>query len=157
LALLAGKPARAATNICSLASTTTRSIPTEPAVTSRNGAVTSAAPSALTRGSAHFDWHRRERPALALLAGKACTRSEEKATLHPSEVNWNYKSASARKGLNTMRDTLLAYLISLGIIGAGVVWIVAGVYPATSAICIVVGVPTIVVGLLSFFTELGNR
>jgi hypothetical protein len=56
-----------------------------------------------------------------------------------------------------MSDTLLAYLISLGIIGAGVVWIVAGVYPATSVICIVVGVPTIVVGLLSFFTELGNR
>ena len=153
LALLAGKPARATTNIRSLASTTSRSIPTEPAMTSRNGAVTSAAPSALTRGSAPFDWHRRERPALALLAGKACTRSEEKATLHPSEVNWNYKS---RKG-NTMSGTLLAYLISLGIIGAGVVWIVAGVYPATSAICIVVGVPTIVVGLLSFFTELRNR
>jgi hypothetical protein len=153
LALLAGKPARATTNIRSLASTTSRSIPTEPAMTSRNGAVTSAAPSALTRGSAPFDWHRRERPALALLAGKACTRSEEKATLHPSEVNWNYKS---RKG-NTMSDTLLAYLISLGIIGAGVVWVVAGVYPATSAICIVVGVPTIVVGLLSFFTELRNR
>ena len=56
-----------------------------------------------------------------------------------------------------MSDTLLAYLISLGIIGAGVVWIVAGVYPATSAVCIVVGVPTIVVGLLSFFTELRNR
>ena len=120
MALLAGKPARATTNIRSLASTTSRSIPTEPAMTSRNGAVTSAAPSALTRGSAPFDWHRRERPALALLAGKACTRSEEKATLHPSEVNWNYKS---RKG-NTMSDTLLAYLISLGIIGAGVVWIV---------------------------------
>ena len=79
-----------------------------------------------------------------------------KATLHPSEVNLNYKSAPARKGLNTMRDTLLAYLISFGII-AGVVWIVAGIYPATSAICIVVGVPTIVVGLLSFFTELRNR
>jgi hypothetical protein len=32
-----------------------------------------------------------------------------------------------------------------------------GVYSATSATCIVVGVPTIVVGLLSFFTELRNR
>jgi hypothetical protein len=126
-------------------------------MTNRNGAVTSAAPSALTRGSAHFDWHRRERPALALLPGKACTRSKEKATLHSSEVNWNYKSACVcAEGTNTMSDTLLAYLISLGIIVAGVVWIVAGVYPTTSAICIVVGVPTIVVGLLSFFTELRN-
>jgi hypothetical protein len=43
-----GKPARATTNICSPASTATRSIPTEPAMTSRNGAVTSAVPSALT-------------------------------------------------------------------------------------------------------------
>ena len=37
----------------------------------RNGAVASAVPSALTRGSAHFDWHWRERPALALLAWEA--------------------------------------------------------------------------------------
>src|SRR6516164_3806108 len=32
-----------------------------------------------------------------------------------------------------MSDTILAYLISLGIIGAGVVWIVAGTISTTSA------------------------
>jgi hypothetical protein len=52
-----------------------------------------------------------------------------------------------------MSDTILAYLVSLGIIGAGVIWIVAG-HSAPSALGIIVGVPTIVVGLVSFFTEL---
>jgi hypothetical protein len=42
-----------------------------PAGQNRNGAVASAVPSALTRGPAHFDWHWRERPALALLAWEA--------------------------------------------------------------------------------------
>jgi len=49
----------------------------------RNGAVTGAVPSALTRGPAHFDWHWRERPALALLAGKPASRSKNDATPHP--------------------------------------------------------------------------
>jgi hypothetical protein len=39
--------------------------------------------------SAHFDWHWRERPALALLAWEACSRSAEEATPHPTRVNWN--------------------------------------------------------------------
>jgi sulfite exporter TauE/SafE len=53
-----------------------------------------------------------------------------------------------------MIDTVLAYLISLGIIGAGVTWIVAGTNSATSVLCITVGVLTIAVGLISLLTEL---
>ena len=52
-------------------------------------------------------------------------------------------------------DTILAYLISLGIIGAGVIWIVAG-HSAPSALGVIIGVLTIVVGLLSFFGELST-
>jgi len=52
-----------------------------------------------------------------------------------------------------MWDTVFAYLISLGIIGAGVIWIVAG-HSAPSAFGFIIGVPTIVVGLVSFFGEL---
>jgi hypothetical protein len=69
----------------------------------------------------------------------------------------NYKSeVSVRaEGINAMWDTVFAYLISLGIIGAGVVWIVAGHW-APSAFGVIIGVPTIVVGLLSFFGERMN-
>ena len=56
-----------------------------------------------------------------------------------------------------MSDTILAYLISLGIIGAGVVWIVAGTISTTSALCIAVGVTTIAVGWISFMIEFRNR
>ena len=52
-----------------------------------------------------------------------------------------------------MSDTVLAYLVSLGIIVAGVVWIVVG----ASAVCIAVGVATLAVGLVSFLGELGRR
>ena len=55
-----------------------------------------------------------------------------------------------------MIDTALAYLISVGIIGIGIVWIVVGTSSATSAIWITIGVPTIAVGLSSFLTELRN-
>ena len=54
-----------------------------------------------------------------------------------------------------MWDTVFAYLISLGIIGIGVVWIVAG-HSAPSPFGGIIGVPTIVVGLLSFFGERMN-
>ena len=37
---------------------------------------------------AHFDWHWRERPALALLAWEACSRSADEATPRPRGVNW---------------------------------------------------------------------
>jgi hypothetical protein len=56
-----------------------------------------------------------------------------------------------------MIDTVLAYLISLGIIGAGVIWIVAGINPATSILCVTVGVLTLAVGLISLLTELRHR
>jgi hypothetical protein len=59
-----------------------------------------------------------------------------------------------RRGSDAMIDTVLAYLISLGIIGAGVIWIVAGTNSATSVLCITVGVLTIAVGLISLLTEL---
>jgi hypothetical protein len=53
-----------------------------------------------------------------------------------------------------MIDTVLAYLISIGIVGAGVIWIVAGTNPATSVLCITIGVLTIAVGLISLLGEL---
>ena len=56
-----------------------------------------------------------------------------------------------------MSDKILAYLISLGIIGAGVVWIVAGTISTISALCIAVGVTTIAVGWISFMIEVRNR
>ena len=55
----------------------------------------------------------------------------------------------SRLGMNRV----LAYLVSLGIIGAGVIWIVAG-HSAPSAFGVIIGVPTIVVGLASLFGEL---
>jgi hypothetical protein len=53
-----------------------------------------------------------------------------------------------------MSDTILAYIVSLDIIGAGVVWIVAG---TNSALCIALGVASIAVGAFSFLNELGYR
>ena len=54
-----------------------------------------------------------------------------------------------------MSDTALAYLVSLGIRVVGIFWIVTG-HSAPSPFGVIVGVPTIVVGLLSFFGELTN-
>ena len=62
-----------------------------------------------------------------------------------------------RRGSDAMIETVLAYLISLGIIGAGVIWIVAGTNPATSVVCIAIGVLTIAVGSISLLTELRQR
>jgi len=59
-----------------------------------------------------------------------------------------------RRGSDAMIDTVLAYLISLGIIGAGVIWIVAGMNAATSVLCITVGVLTLAVGWISLLAEL---
>ena len=53
-----------------------------------------------------------------------------------------------------MSDKILAYLISLGIIGSGVFWIIMNAHSADAVIYIAIGVPTIVVGLLSLFGEL---
>jgi hypothetical protein len=51
-----------------------------------------------------------------------------------------------------MSDTISAFLVSLGIISAGVGWIVAG---PNSALCIAIGVVTIAVGAISVLNELG--
>jgi len=52
---------------------------------------------------------------------------------------------------------VLAYLVSLGIIGAGVIWVVAGTYSATSELCIAIGLLTIAVGWISFVVEFRSR
>ena len=56
-----------------------------------------------------------------------------------------------------MSDTILAYLVSLGIIGAGAIWIIAGTGPATCVLCIAFGVLCIVVGLISLLIEFRHR
>ena len=53
-----------------------------------------------------------------------------------------------------MSDTTLAYIISLGIIDAGVGWIVAG---TNSALCIAIGIISIAVGTISVLNELSKR
>jgi hypothetical protein len=81
---------------------------------------------------------------------------------HIGDVAWRRDEQAGRsrgdgkkqpRGSDAMIDTILAYLISLGIIGAGVVWVVAGTSPAT-VLFITVGVLTIAVGLISLLTEL---
>ena len=66
-------------------------IPNEEA--NKNGAVTSAVLVHLTRGSAHFDWRWRERPAPALLAWDACSQSTYQATPHPIRLTVTFSSA----------------------------------------------------------------
>jgi hypothetical protein len=56
-----------------------------------------------------------------------------------------------------MSDTILSYLISLGIIGAGVVWIIAGTISTASDLCIAIGMVTIAVGWVSFMREFRIR
>lgn len=53
-----------------------------------------------------------------------------------------------------MLDTILAYFISLGIVGAGVCWIVVGM---NSTVCIGIGIASIAVGAASFLNELRYR
>jgi len=56
-----------------------------------------------------------------------------------------------------MNDRILPYLISLGLIGAGVVWMLAGTNSANAAISFTIGGLTIAVGALSLFGEFRNR
>jgi hypothetical protein len=56
-----------------------------------------------------------------------------------------------------MIDTILAYLISFGIIGTGVGWIVTGMNSAIAALWIGIGIAAIAVGTLSVVNELRNR
>jgi hypothetical protein len=53
-----------------------------------------------------------------------------------------------------MNDRTLAYLVSLGIVGAGAIWIVAGATLPASTLSIAIGILTIAVGLISLLTEL---
>ena len=55
-----------------------------------------------------------------------------------------------------MIDTIAAYLISLGIIGVGAGWIIAGMNSATAAFWIGIGVASIAVGAISIMNELRN-
>jgi hypothetical protein len=57
---------------------------------------------------------------------------------------------------NAMSDRMLAYLVSVGIIMIGAIWIVASGHSAATALCIAIGIPTIVVGLASLFAEWRN-
>jgi len=53
-----------------------------------------------------------------------------------------------------MSDTILAYIISLGLIGAGLGWITAG---PNSALSITIGIASIVVGTISVLNEFRNH
>ena len=53
-----------------------------------------------------------------------------------------------------MNDTILAYIISLGLIGAGLGWIIAG---PKSALFITIGIASIVVGMISVLNEFRNH
>jgi hypothetical protein len=74
-----------------------------------------------------------------------------------SDTQGAARAVGAHPRSEGMSDTILAYLVSLGIIAAGVIWIVAGMSSATSALGIGIGVLTIAVGLISFLTELRHR
>jgi hypothetical protein len=56
-----------------------------------------------------------------------------------------------------MSNTIPGHLVSLGIIFAGVVWIVAGTIWTASELCIAIGMVTIGVGWISFMVEFRNR
>jgi hypothetical protein len=56
-----------------------------------------------------------------------------------------------------MSDTTPDYLVSLGIIAAGIAWIVAGTYSTASDLCVAIGSLTIAVGSISFMVEFRNR
>jgi hypothetical protein len=49
-----------------------------------------------------------------------------------------------------MIDTLLAYVISLGIVGAGAGWIAVGMH---STLCLAIGVVSVFVGVGSLLNE----
>ena len=56
-----------------------------------------------------------------------------------------------------MNDWILPYVISLGLIGTGVIWILASTNSASAAIWITIGGLTIGVGAISLFGEFRNR
>jgi hypothetical protein len=56
-----------------------------------------------------------------------------------------------------MIDTALAYLISCGMVIAGVAWIVEGMRAGGSVFFVAVGVSAIATGVASFVSELENK
>ena len=57
---------------------------------------------------------------------------------------------------DTMSDRMLAYLVSIVIIMAGAIWIVASEHSAASALYLAIGIPTLVVGFVRLFSEWRN-
>lgn len=68
----------------------------------------------------------------------------------------SFQPRSNRTDGNRMIDTIIAFLISLGIIGVGLAWIVAGMNSATAAFWIGIGIASIAVGVISVLNELRN-
>jgi hypothetical protein len=102
-----------------------------------------------------------------LIGGCRLTRALDGAFVCSSYLSDSFKS-SGRTGPSIQRerlsmtgdimsDTILAYLISLGLIGTGVIWIVAGTNSTTSAPSAAIGVLTIAVGLISLLNEFHHR
>ena len=58
------------------------------------------------------------------------------------------------KRTNGMSDTILAYIISIGLIGAGMGWIIAS---PNSPLCTTIGIASIVVGVISVLNEFRHR
>ena len=56
-----------------------------------------------------------------------------------------------------MSDTMLGYLVSLGILFAGVLWIVAGTIYTASDLCIAIGMVAVAIGWISFMVEFRNK
>ena len=56
-----------------------------------------------------------------------------------------------------MNDRILPYLISLGLIGTGVIWIVGSMNSPSAAIWITIGCLTLAVGAMSLLGEFRNR
>ena len=71
-------------------------------------------------------------------------------------VVWRLRSGSGQ-AYRVMSGKVLEYLVSLAIIFAGVVWIVAGTIWTASDLCIAIGLVTIAVGWISFMVEFRNR
>ena len=71
-----------------------------------------------------------------------------------SDRLWTRCQHPRGKGTNGMSDTILAYISSLGLIGAGLGWIIAG---PNSPLFITIGIASIVVGTLSVLYQYRNH
>ena len=71
-------------------------------------------------------------------------------------VVWRLRSGSGQ-AYRVMSDKVLANLVCLAIIFAGVFWIVAGTIWTASDLCFAIGMVTIAVGWISFMVEFRSR